>query len=260
MSSLPLIERLSQRPALLGAVLALIVFVGAFALLSGADSSSDGPVVEEVERGMIVVATSDIAIRDLIGELQVQLREVPVETIHPLALQSLEDAVDMFATTDITSGQQLLSAHVTDDDTGGGLARLVPMGQRAYAIAVSDAIAAGGLIVPGDRIDILALFEDRENPSESTVTAVAGDLEVIAVKALLLGVDIDEEEDTRAAAGADQPTRLRATVTVAVDLLQAEQIALAEQFGSLRLIVRNPGDAKALDVNPVQLGSLTIGG
>ncbi len=260
MNRLPFIERLSERPALLGAVLALVVAVASYAYLSSADTTATTtPEVVEVERATIVIASRDIAVRDLIGELQLELRSLPVDAIHPFALSSLEDAIGLFATTDVTAGQQLLSSHVTADDTGGGLARLVPIGQRAYAIAVSDAIAAGGLIVPGDRIDVLALFVNRDSPALNTVSVVAEDLEVIAVSSLLLGTEA-AEEDAGGAADSGAPTRVRATVTVAVPPLQAERLALAEEFGVLRLILRNPDDTQISGTDPIQLGSLTIGG
>ncbi len=261
MNRLPFIERLSERPALLGAVLALVVAVASYAYLSSADTSTTtAPVVVEAERATIVIASRDIAVRDLIGELQLELRSLPVDAIHPFAISSLDEAVGLFATTEITAGQQLLSSHVTADDAGGGLARLVPIGQRAYAIAVSNAIAAGGLIVPGDRIDILALFTNRDSPELSTVSIVAEDLEVIAVSALLLGIVVEEDEETGSAPGSGPPNQVRATVIVAVPPLQAERLALAEQFGVLRLILRNPDDTQISGTAPIQLGSLTIGG
>lgn len=260
MNRLPFIERLSERPALLGAVLALVVAVASYAYLSSADTTaSTAPTVAEVERATIVIASRDIEVRAVIGELQLELRSLPVDAIHPFALATLDDAVGLFATTNITAGQQMLSSHVTADDSGGGLARLVPIGQRAYAIPVSDAIAAGGLIVPGDRIDILALFVNRDSSELNTVSVVAEDLEVIAVSSLLLGTEVADEEAT-GTTDSGAPNRVRATVTVAVLPLQAQRLALAEEFGVLRLILRNPEDAQASGVDPIQLSSLTIGG
>lgn len=262
MNRLPLIERLSERPALLGAALALVVALVSYAYLSSGDTTAaTTPVVAEVERASIVIATRDIATRDLVGELQLELRSLPIEAIHPFALSSLDEAIGLFATTDIVAGQQLLSSHVTADDTGGSLARLVPIGQRAYAIPISDAIAAGGLIVPGDRIDVLALFKNTESSALNTVSIVAEDLEVIAVSSLLLGTAVAEEEaGASSPTSSGSPTQIRTTVTVAVPLLQAQRLALAEEFGVLRLILRNPDDTQASGVAPIQLSSLTIGG
>jgi Flp pilus assembly protein CpaB len=103
------------------------------------------------------------------------------------------------------------------------LSDLVPEGMRAITLAAS-ASSFGGLITPGDRVDVLGTFAD---PQAQAAQMVAHSLLVLAVG--------DQLESTETA-------RRQGAVTLSASLEQASAIAAAERKGSLRLVLRHPDD------------------
>jgi pilus assembly protein CpaB len=217
---------------------------GAYSYLGGSESSDSGETVE------VVVAARDIAIRSQIPSAAVALKELPASAVHPLALRSLDKAIERYALSGVRAGEQVLSADVGDQPSGGSLARLVPEGQRALSIAISDAVAAGGLVEPGDRIDIIGLFEEGDVGKTGAVQ-VAENIEVLAVSNALLGQETDGAERR-----SSSPTAVSSTVTIALTPEMAERVALADQVGSLRISLRRPGDSAQRTGSILEIQSL----
>lgn len=237
------------RPSLVGGVLALLVGAGAFFYLGDTDSSPTTAV--GIERVAVLVATEDLTIRGRVGAEQVELRQLPVEAVHPRALRDAALAIGKFATTNITAGEQILVTDVSEAPRGSSLARLIPVGKRAIAISVSNVATAGGLVTTGDRVDLIAVFEEDVAGSDSTVI-VATDIEVLAISQTLLG----EGDTTIGETNGGSPNAAGATITIAVSLLDAQRITLADQFGSIVLFLRNPDDSETPVTSPVELDSV----
>jgi len=234
---------LFARPSLIGAVLALLVGGAAYVYLSDAESTT----TSAVERTTVVVATRDVAVRGRVLVDDLELREVPVEAVHPLAVRDIAAAVDLFALSTIRAGEQVLSVDLGTQPGGSALSKLLPSGMRALSIGVSDAMAAGGLVEPGDRVDVVAVFEDSKAGADGSVQ-VADNLEVLAVSAALLGADTTPD-DTRKTS----PTSISATVTLAMSPDVAQRVALADEFGALRIVLRSAGDESIASSRPIEL-------
>jgi pilus assembly protein CpaB len=245
------LDALARRPALIGAVLALLVGVAAYVHLEDRPAAG-APVVEDIERALVVVARRDVPARATFAREDLELRSLPVEAIHPAALRSLDGAVGAFSTGEIAAGEQVLARDVATANTGGGLARLLSPGRRAFSIAVSDAMAAGGFIAPGDRVDVMALF-DAGRGGRSGSAIVVENVEIIAVSALVLGSE-PPEPDPRA--GSSNPRQVGTTITFAVTPLEAQRIAVAEEFGTLRLVLRSPDDSSSAGPASVDLSAV----
>ena len=84
------------------------------------------------------------------------------------ALQDLADrACDRTVVFAISQGELLLDCHLAANDSGEGLAALVPKGMRAVSIDLSESSipAAGYFVRPRDRVDILATSSTGCGPS-----------------------------------------------------------------------------------------------
>jgi pilus assembly protein CpaB len=245
-----LIELPLTRPSLLGAILAVVVGVGTFMYLgdgeAGATSSDVGSVA-------VVVASRDIDERTRLAATDLQLVELPSTAVHPRALRSIDAAIDQFASGFIAAGEQILPHDYSEQVFGGGLAQLVPDGQRAVSVAISNATAAGGLVSPGDHIDVVAIFT-ADTAGRDGTAIVAENVEVLALSQIVLGEDVDESNSPTAGSS---PNAVSATVTVAVSLEDAQRLVLAENFGSLRIFLRNPDDDSDSFASPVDLDSVT---
>jgi Flp pilus assembly protein CpaB len=59
----------------------------------------------------------------------------------------------------MTGEEQLLSTKLYLQNDQSGLAFMVPEGMRAVSVGVTEVIGSGGMIVPGDHVDVIAVFE-----------------------------------------------------------------------------------------------------
>jgi pilus assembly protein CpaB len=252
---MPTIKNLMTRPSLLGALLAVVVGVATFIYLE--DGEAGAANSDSVATVPIVVASRNIDARERLTETDVELIDIPSTAAHPRALRTVDDALELFAVGFIAAGEQVLPHNLSEDVFGGGLAQLVPEGRRAVSMAISNAAAAGGLVSPGDRVDVIAVF-DEEHRGEAGTAIVAENVEVLALSQLVLGDRLAEDEESPTA-GASGPTAINATVTVAVTLDDAQRIALAEHFGELRVFLRHPDDDSEPFAAPVDLESVVRG-
>ena len=114
-----------------------------------------------------------------------------------------------------------------------GLALVV----RAMAIRVTVETAAGGFILPGDRVDVVLTREttlgnigaSEGDRSKFTSATVMQNIKVLAI-----------DQSTRA--GDDEQTVIGATATLEVGPRDAEALALAKSEGELSLILRSYAD------------------
>lgn len=249
------IKRLIQlpltRPSILGAVLAVVVGVGTFIYLG--DGAADASNPEGAATVSVLVASRDLNARTRLTAADLELIEMPATAAHPRALRAVGDATNLFASDYIAAGEQILPHDVSEEVLGGGLAQLVPEGRRA----VSAAAAAGGLVTPGDHIDIIAIF-DEDLRGEAGTAIVAENVEVLAILQLVIGDELQDGEPGPIDPDAN-PNAISATVTVAVSLDDAQRIALAEHFGELRVFLRHPDDDSEPFAAPVDLESVVRG-
>ncbi len=235
---------LFARPSMLGAILALLVGGGAYTYLSGNGGGSSGAKVE------VVFAAQDIPARSKIEAANLTVRAVPAESVHPLALRGLDgvnQAAGRYTLAPLHAGEALLSADLSTATTGGDLATLVRDNMRAVSIAVSDASAAGGLIAPGDHVDLIGIFAE-----EKTAALVASDIEILAVSKTLIGTQAPDDKQ----AGSSSPTAINTTVTLSLTPEMAPRIMVAEVLGTMRLSLRKAGDNTASPAVSAQLNQL----
>jgi pilus assembly protein CpaB len=120
---------------------------------------------------------------------------------------------------------------VTPDDMASkeqdGLAQFMQKGKRAFALKVDAASQVGGFVLPHSRVDIVSIVRRNENETYSKI--ILQDILVLAV-------------DTSSTRPDDKQAVIANTVTVQVTPQQAEVLSLAQELGSLKLILRAYGD------------------
>ncbi len=148
---------------------------------------------------------------------------------------------------DMKAGQILLRSQMAETPNEVGLAALVPEGMRAIAVRVSDEIAVGNFIRPGDHVDIQYVLKEtalapsrrvsqtqlEENPAggedRSEARILIQNLEVLSIGPLIKG-DLALNVD---------PYR---NVTLALTPEQASRFALARDMGTYFLSLRGLDD------------------
>jgi pilus assembly protein CpaB len=129
--------------------------------------------------------------------------------------------------TAIEPNEPLLSVKITGPGQRATLSALVAPGMKAVTIRVNDVEGVGGFVLPGDHVDVALTRQlDKENGSNQVVLQ---DVRVLA---------IDQVADERVA----QPAVAK-SVTLEVDAVGAQKLALAGTIGTLSLMLRKAGEA-----------------
>ena len=138
----------------------------------------------------------------------------------------------------ILQGEPIVAHKVIRAGDSGYLAAFLEPGMKAMAIEVSVVQAAGGFILPGDRVDVILSREVKDKASdgsETTRNVVTTVMRNIGVLAL----------DQSARPPEEGMAVIAATATLAVTGPDAEVLALARAEGELSLVLRSYADTSA---------------
>ena len=235
---------------ILGIISAALVYVG---LSSSGDGVTDAGVP-------VVVAREAIPAGQLLTAEMLEVRQVPETALGFQALQSTDLAIGRVTRFPIVANEQVLLSKFVGDSAAGneGLSAIVEPGMRAMAIETQQVIGAGGLVLPGDRVDILWVPSEVLADFEGAML-LAENVEVLAVEQVLeeLAPAAQTEEGAPEAAANDrvrssdaQPDPTATTVTLLLTTEQARLAFCAELSGTLRLTVRAFGDATPTGIPP----------
>ena len=135
----------------------------------------------------------------------------------------------------ILAGEPIQARKIVRAGESGYLAAFLEPGMRAMSVPVSADTAAGGFILPGDRVDVLLTREvevangDDVQKRNITVT-VLQNLRILAI-------------DQATQAPTEEKAVVGATATVEVNNRDAETLALARAQGNLTIVLRSYADA-----------------
>ena len=205
----------------------------AYLALSSA-SARPAPQAMPEERAGVVVAARAIAPGAVIGEGDVALRQAAPEQLAEGALTELEQALGRVVLYPIARGEQVLRQRLAPEGVGAGdAAAALPAGRVGVAVKVAPETAAGGLLRPGDRVDVAAALPVGGQETWVACT-VARDVPVLAV-----GSEVARPEEGGVLARGGKGAPDAATVTLAASPEQALAIWAASQKGRLSLLLRS---------------------
>lgn len=138
---------------------------------------------------------------------------------------------------DLQPGDILTADLIVKPNEAGFLPSVLGRDMRAVSIAIGVAEGSSGLIVPGDRVDVILVQHFGEPglalPQRSVSETVLRNLRVVAV-------DQSISTEPKAKGGESRSAK---TVTLEVTSPQAEILTVAMQLGKLQLTLRNSGDS-----------------
>jgi pilus assembly protein CpaB len=137
----------------------------------------------------------------------------------------------------ILAGEPIVGRKIVRAGDSGYMAAYLEPGMRAMAIRVTVETAAGGFILPGDRVDVLLTRQSNlgnvaaqeGDRSKFTSSTVMQNIKVLAI-----------DQSTRA--GEEEQAVVGATATLEVGPRDAEALALAKSEGELSLVLRSYAD------------------
>ena len=195
----------------------------------------------------VVVAVQDINEMETIDESMLQVVEKPVNFLEPKHFSDPEDAVGMIALAPIKKDEQILETKVVKPSPVTGLALQVSPSKRAVSIPINDTNAVAKLILPGDRIDILAALDVGKGPAQHReVKTLMQDVVVLATGPRV----VNELPVLKERQGNDEfIRRLRGdlnfqTITVEASPEESQDLVylLSTSSGTIYLTLRHPSD------------------
>ena len=130
----------------------------ALVMMSTYISSRESELLQLAELQDVYVAALDILPNTILDESVIQRVQVPSTYVQPMALSSPDMIVGRVTVVPIPRGAQIVGMSLE----GRGemtLSLEVPRGRRAVTIAVGDVTGVGGLVRPGNFVDVLGTFE-----------------------------------------------------------------------------------------------------
>lgn len=230
----------------LGLVSAVLVYVY-LSQAGGEETAASG------ETKPVVVATEDIAVATRITESMVKIEQISADAVHPDSFSSTEGVVDNLARYPVAAGEQVLSDRVApssvtlQEGEELPLPYIVPEGKRAVSAGIDDLIGAGGLLRPGDYVDVILTVKLAVGDQIGRI--ILQDLEVLALDQQLEKVapKFEEGEEEGVSTGEGETDPEAVTVTLAVTPVEGEVLVTAEECaanfgGRLALALRPFGE------------------
>jgi len=222
----------------LGGIVLLVIWF----IQIGTTRSVERPAVS---KPAVLVAAHPIRSGTLLRNEDIAWKEVPTAEVHVgniLRGQISEaELVGAIARRSFAAGERLIASELVKPSERQFLAAVLKPGTRAVSIAIDLPQSAAGLILPGDRVDVILTQSFDAKAADSTRKSVAEtvlrDVQVIAVNQSL-GKTAKAGTEPHGAFAPATASRPPNTVTFELTERQAEQLFVAAQLGRLQLSVR----------------------
>ncbi len=193
------------------------------------------PVATPVEQpNQILVAKQDLPAGTFVKAEHMQWRPWPADGLDPSFVRKSEGAMATFAGAvvrrGIVTGEPITAKRVVKVGERGFLAAVLTPGMRAVSVKVNAASGISGLVLPGDRIDLILSHKFRNAGDKSSRARSASETVLTDVRVLAIGQITDDQKNKPIVAK---------TATLEVSPKQAEVVAVAIELGKLSLSLRS---------------------
>jgi pilus assembly protein CpaB len=249
-------------------VLALIAAVLVFVAVNGNSSSSPAKTAPAAGPVSVVTASRDIPALTTITADMLQVAGLPASAVLTGSYNTTASLVGLTTRYPLIQGEQVTASKIGDavPNNDKSLSLVVAAGYRAMSIPVDEKNAVGGLLLPGDVVDVIVISGAQGTGTSTSVTLLQN-VEILAVsqkaeQALPAPVGSPAASAStgslgKAPDGANaQPNA--SSVTLAVPADHAQQVALAASDSSVKLwlALRHRGDNVTIPSVQSDLSSL----
>jgi len=244
------------------------------------------PTPIPVVKTSVVVASHDIFLGELLGQEDLALIEVPVETAPRDALATIEEALDRFTRVDLVQGEMILSHNLADPtNVNHDLAYILDDNHVLLAFPAEDLMSQQSIIQRGDIVDILATVniaavntapeaatesmtteQQIQQPTEEetiltqnvTVDAYQG----VTISALVADIVVTEEQQEQDPISVTNPPDRNQIIVQAYLLSLPPQDALLLKYlidaGAIfDMVIRAPTSTEEFELTPITSEYLT---
>ncbi len=204
----------------------------------------------------VVTAATDIGVGKAIGAGMVTVKQVNSDQAPRGAFTTVSEVQGWVAISPISAGEPISPSNARQQADINALAYKIPQDMRAITVPVEEVSGVSGLINAGDRVDVLATFELKDDTA--VTRTVLQDVAVLALSTVMVAAEAKPAAAPTAAGekgaapqGGAQPApqqgeaanKKYTTVTLAVTPVDAERLVLADAKGKIRLSLRRAGDS-----------------
>lgn len=199
------------------------------------------------EMGPVLVAADHLDMKQELTLENVKIENWPMNIIPEDAATNIEEIADMVVLTRLSKGMPIVKSTILNKKEAGTIS--IPEGFKVVAVKVSGDSNIGGLLEPGDKVDVIGLFKRRNNLGQTQMTTRTF-LKALRVFSINNQMSIREDREQSNSAGS-------AIVGVLVTEKQSEEIYYVQRTGEIKLVLR--GDHVASDDEVEDLSDIIEG-
>ena len=211
---------------ILGLLAALAGYAGLHAMARQVVASTSKQFVP------VVVSATDLTFGTKLDKAQLRVARYPKESVPAGSFSDIDSVAGQTTKIFLAAKEPVTATKLSS--RGGGLSMLVRSGLRATSLEVNQVSGVSGFVLPGDRVDVLCTVDGRGGKEEAITRTILQNAEVLA-------------SGQRTAQQDNKPITVQA-VTILVDPMGAEKLALGLHEGKLHLVLRNPQDSDTMRV------------
>lgn len=216
----------------------MVVGASAFALLAGlwvhhALRTKEDRIREGWAPVAVLIAAGDFEEGEVVESDHLVAAEMPERFVSPSMVRpGLADALlGQRLLVPLRKGDPVLWSHFEAREEGGRLSQKILQRTRAVTVNVTEKSSVGGWVQPNDHVDVLATFRDPESQEMVTVTLLHN------VIVLATGKSTGREFSASFGRGYTD-------VSLLVLPEEAELLVLAQEMGTITLVLRHPDEAE----------------
>jgi pilus assembly protein CpaB len=184
----------------------------------------------------VVAAARDMPAGTRLRKVDLKVIGLAERDLPKTVLLDDKQAIERVLLFPVNANEPLTIAKLTSLSGADGLPATIEPGKRAVSVQISDVSAAGGLIQPRSRVDVL--FTRSGSMTEAITTVILEDVIVLSIGRT---TEVGQPSDPRT----PRPAQQAATLLVTPE--EAKKLELAKNQGKISLALRNPLDRSTLE-------------
>jgi pilus assembly protein CpaB len=234
----------------------LVAMLGVRQVLSG----DKGPAVETAK---VLVAATNIMPGQPLDDTNVAFKEWPKDRIPQGAVTTQEQYVERSLRVSAVPNEVIMAAKLNEKGVFGGSSE-IPAGMRVATVPVTATQTHSGLILPGDRVDVVVTYTMHKITGGQMNTQMG---EIRKAKTLLQYIEVFATDNIRISSGGNGENTKEVSaknISLLVTPDQYNLLALATEKGKITLALRHRGDKeevhpKAYDEQMIEQDSISRG-
>lgn len=235
----------------LAAIAAVIVLRMSAGSTQPAPTTSTAPVQQEIATTQIYVASQPIPIGTTISADMLTLQPWPSHLVLDgfIASDSEQKVEGMVSRSAFQAQEPIIGSKLSNPADPNFLAGQLPKGMRVMTLQTNETEGVAGFVFPGDFVDVMLTHnitkyvtppgeEDLQQQSDTVTETVLTNVKILAVDQRASGTNATDPNGN---------LLIPRSVSVMVSPTDAQRLRLAQQKGTLTLMLRSLADRESAD-------------